>query len=369
MRRLYGCARRGCDAVNPDYLNFGAHGKSWCLHHRPLRARLRVWWQERRNAHNGDYVDLTGQDVLNFLSMLEKRTFVIGDLHGHLDRFEALLRQEGLLGPCDVCGHTAHPGQVRKRIKRRLKGRDIDGGYEYIECGLCNGLGVSRYLRDEVEVVLVGDIGHWGVDGSPTGDLMTLQAATLWADVILWGNHDRALVEDFHRFRGYMRPTPEAYHLLSMADMKLAHESYGYLITHAGLAYAFKFQKDVPEEVFADPAAFVAWINEVADPMAEGTPSQIAVRDAIGSIRGGSGTGGILWRDINEKLYDGYRQVFGHSADHKKGMVRGCNKSDHTRSLDRYGEYQSFCIDVGGKNNGALAGIYLPDLHIARVDL
>lgn len=47
-RRFYGCAKRGCDAVNPDYLSFGAHGKSWCLHHRPLRARLRVWWQERR---------------------------------------------------------------------------------------------------------------------------------------------------------------------------------------------------------------------------------------------------------------------------------------------------------------------------------
>jgi hypothetical protein len=45
--RLYGCARRGCDAVNPDYLAFGAHGKSWCLGHRPLLARLRVWWQER----------------------------------------------------------------------------------------------------------------------------------------------------------------------------------------------------------------------------------------------------------------------------------------------------------------------------------
>jgi hypothetical protein len=45
--RYYGCARRGCDSVNPDYLSFGAHGKSWCLGHRPLWARIRVWWQER----------------------------------------------------------------------------------------------------------------------------------------------------------------------------------------------------------------------------------------------------------------------------------------------------------------------------------
>lgn len=46
--RLYGCAKRGCDAVNPDYLSFGArNGKGYCLHHIPFRSRLRVWWQER----------------------------------------------------------------------------------------------------------------------------------------------------------------------------------------------------------------------------------------------------------------------------------------------------------------------------------
>lgn len=38
--RLYGCAKRGCDAVNPDYLAFGSHnGKSYCLHHVPRRLR------------------------------------------------------------------------------------------------------------------------------------------------------------------------------------------------------------------------------------------------------------------------------------------------------------------------------------------
>jgi hypothetical protein len=45
---LYGCAKRGCDAMNPDYLAFGTRdGKSWCLGHIPLRARIRLWWQER----------------------------------------------------------------------------------------------------------------------------------------------------------------------------------------------------------------------------------------------------------------------------------------------------------------------------------
>jgi hypothetical protein len=35
-------ARRGCDAVNPDYLSFGARDKSWCLHHIPLLVRLKM---------------------------------------------------------------------------------------------------------------------------------------------------------------------------------------------------------------------------------------------------------------------------------------------------------------------------------------
>lgn len=33
--RYYGCARWGCDAVNPDFQSYGAEGRSWCLHHRP----------------------------------------------------------------------------------------------------------------------------------------------------------------------------------------------------------------------------------------------------------------------------------------------------------------------------------------------
>jgi hypothetical protein len=48
--RLYGCAKRGCDAVNPDYLAFGTRdGRTWCLDHRPLLSRVLVWWQERRD--------------------------------------------------------------------------------------------------------------------------------------------------------------------------------------------------------------------------------------------------------------------------------------------------------------------------------
>lgn len=48
--RLYGCAKRGCDAVNPDYMSFGAGDVGYCLHHIPVRLRLRLWWQERKSA-------------------------------------------------------------------------------------------------------------------------------------------------------------------------------------------------------------------------------------------------------------------------------------------------------------------------------
>jgi hypothetical protein len=36
--KVYGCARRGCDAVNEDWKSYGAYGKSWCLGHKPLRG-------------------------------------------------------------------------------------------------------------------------------------------------------------------------------------------------------------------------------------------------------------------------------------------------------------------------------------------
>jgi hypothetical protein len=44
--RVYGCAKRGCDAVNRAWESYGAYGKSWCLGHVPLRVRLRRWFGE-----------------------------------------------------------------------------------------------------------------------------------------------------------------------------------------------------------------------------------------------------------------------------------------------------------------------------------
>lgn len=47
-RESRGCARRGCCSVNAPWETFTSRGKTYCLGHIPLRARLRVWWQERR---------------------------------------------------------------------------------------------------------------------------------------------------------------------------------------------------------------------------------------------------------------------------------------------------------------------------------
>lgn len=289
------------------------------------------------------------------------RTLVIGDIHGHYDRLEALLKQEGIIGRCPECdGFGAPPIE------------DDDT----LICDDCDGDGIAR-IDFDTRVILAGDVGHFG-EGSTTGDLFTWKAALAWTDVILWGNHDRAAFEDGHIFSGYMRARPETLHLvriaLSEGKLLLAVEDHGFLITHAGLHAAFRDQQ-VDEDLKTDPAKFADWINEITEPQSEGDRNQMAIRDAISYRRGGRvAAGGILWRDIDEKLYHGFRQIFGHSADHKKHQIRYCWPKNHSRKLreDMKGPL-SYCIDVGGRGDldgdNCLAGIYLPDETLVRVDL
>jgi hypothetical protein len=292
---------------------------------------------------------------------MSRETLVIGDVHGHLDRLDALLRQENLVDRCYACQATE------------------------LRCDKCWGGGWSRTDRD-VEVVLLGDVGHFGEGGSPTGDLLSWEYALLWADVILWGNHDRACVDRSMVHSGYIRPSQDVFNYMAQAreagKLKLAYEAHGFLITHAGLALQFRDQK-VDQDILNDPAAFCDWINEIEEPNAEGTLDQLAVRDAIGRKRGGrSPVGGILWRDIEDKLYTVFPQVFGHSADSREHAVRYVGPSFHTRKRKDYDIWSlakgwsgppSYCIDVGGKGDRpgdeCLAGIYLPSERIVRVDL
>ena len=286
--------------------------------------------------------------------MTIKPTFVIGDLHGHYDRLEALLKQEGIIGRCPICHGS--------------------GIIHNSECPSCVGDGICR-INHDVEIVLLGDIGHFGQSGSPTGDLLTWRAATLWADVILWGNHDRATIASQHAHRGLLMPGPETKSWMVRAEsegkLKLAHSSHGFLFTHAGLHLAFRDQK-VDESLKTDPTAFADWINE-SENSESPSADQIAIRDAISVRRNGNARyGGILWRDINEKLYGGFRQIFGHSADHKERMVRYCDRNIHTRHPDMI-ENPSYCIDIGGKDDrgpqACLMGIWLPEERIVRIDL
>ena len=314
-----------------------------------------------------------------------KPTLVVGDVHGHFDRLEALLLQEGILGPCPDCDGfgTLPTGEVNP------------GDAGEVDCDECKGDG-QRRINHDVEVVQLGDLGHFGQDASPTGDLMCWQYADRWFDVVLWGNHDRAVVDSHHAFSGYLSPGPEIKHymfgLYAVDKLKLAHVAHDFLITHAGLQAGWKQQKGI-EFDRDDPHAFAEWINEndwwpsgerVHQPVrypptenefahvTDSERSATAVRDAISFKRGGgSPTGGILWRDQNEKLYEGFKQVYGHSAQHDGRFVvqrYGFNPSKTGRS-QMYPGHDAFNIDIGGKSQPRLGAIWLPERKLVRVDL
>lgn len=287
--------------------------------------------------------------------LMSKRTLVIGDCHGHFDRLEALLLQEGVLGECHDCKGTGESGESAP----------WDG-----LCLKCHGDGFLRVNRD-VEVVQLGDLGHFGserregmyggttVSGSSTADTLCWDAAVRkdWIDVILWGNHDRAVVDSHHEFGGYIPPPLETVNIIEEANLsrklKLTHVAHGYLLTHAGLHAAFKYQRDVPPETKTDPQAFSDWINAIdfEDLTRENGPRPNPIRDNIGTSRFGRATeGGILWRDASEKLYDTFKQIFGHSRGDKVRRYKESKETDW-----------SWCVDIGSQTNGRLAGIWLPD--------
>ena len=291
-------------------------------------------------------------------------------------------QQEGLLGRCKDCdGSGLRDGHWT----------DSEYSLGLADCPKCQGEGWVRLYRD-VHVIQLGDLAHvGGSTGSETGDILCYKYVTKnrWVDVVLWGNHDRALVDPQHEFRGY-RYNPSLLHYITQLHeegrLMMVIDAHGFLISHAGLADHFKQQK-VDEKYKTDLEAFVDWINDKDEEYLIGqmdprTPhvdkdkvdwQAIGVINAIGHRRGGaSPVGGLLWRDIEESLYSGFRQIFGHSADNKEGKVRYCDRTTNTRKADVAPENPSYCIDVGGKRGDghhALAGIWLPSEKIVRVDL
>ena len=250
------------------------------------------------------------------------RSLVVGDCHGHVDRLEALLKQEGIIEDCPDSG-------------------------------------VIRVNRD-VEVVQLGDFGHYGAD-TQARDREIWTYAPGWLDVILWGNHDRAVIDGRHFFTGYQKPFPETVEMINAASksgkLKLAHEAHGFLLTHAGLHASYKYNK-IPEGYKKNPELFALWMNRMDDEGGMYEEDFLAIRDAISTSRGGHSTcGGILWRDASESLYKPFRQVFGHSSKEK---VR-------TYQTGKTGN--SFCVDTGNQFNGKLNAIYLPDETIVEVKI
>jgi hypothetical protein len=220
----------------------------------------------------------------------------------------------------------------------------------------CPDSGAIRINRFDNEVVQLGDLGHYGAD-TQARDRAIWTHAPEWLDQIIWGNHDRAIIDGRHFFGGYQKPFPETVEAIKKAvkdgQLQLSHEAHGFLLTHAGLHASYKYNK-APH---GDAAAISAWLNAL-----EGVDSQdedfLAIRDAISTSRGGRSTnGGILWRDASESLYKPVRQVFGHSSKEK---VR-------TYQTGKTGD--SFCVDVGNQFNGRLAAIWLPEETVVEVKL
>lgn len=277
-------------------------------------------------------------------------TFVIGDVHGHLDRLEALLKKAGLLDRCEACN-----GSGIDIVQSSRGPLETDA----IDCYRCHGDGWARRYG-EVTVVQLGDLGHFGQTGSPTADMLCYRFGQHWLDIVLWGNHDRAVVDSSHTFMGYFPPDPATKNIMTQmrhdGQLRVAHAVEGYLLTHAGLHAAFKHQKiDLDKE---NPYEIAEWLNLEDAKFLDSVgadPQTIAIVGAIGRRRGGRAVaGGILWRDAGESLYDAFPQVFGHSAGDK---VRHYQSSKH----------DGWCIDIGSSDNGRLAGMWLPSREVVEI--
>jgi hypothetical protein len=197
----------------------------------------------------------------------EVRTFVIGDVHGHIDRLVALL-QRAQVATCLNQDPTA-----------------------------------EWFINPNVEVVQLGDLGQFSPD-THQKDLLCWRVAERLKFTVLWGNHDYANIDpENHSFRGWDPAHPELREVMERVRPVFATERNGYLLTHAGLHPAFLGPPEFPLELLA------GLINECP---------QMAVVNAINIRRGGSAEqGGVLWRDDSEALAN-IPQVYGHS----RGLIR-----------------------------------------------
>ena len=174
-----------------------------------------------------------------------------------------------------------------------------------------------------ITVIQVGDLLHLG---TPTAHDFHLAGDRYIIDIQLWGNHDMAMVDPRHHFNGYFPPDSRVKRSFIAKHPIFFYRAHGFLITHAGLhpKYAKKYV------------------------LRQNSPSVYSIPRARG---GYAEAGGILWRDASEPL-DKQPQIFGHTR--------------HSH-VTQYGN--SWCIDIGGVEDGKLAGIWLPSQTVVEVDL
>lgn len=222
------------------------------------------------------------------------RTFVIGDIHGDHVMLQALLDRAGVRLP-DV----------------------LDG---------------------KVEVISLGDLGDYRREW--VRDNLAWQLAERYRFNVLWGNHEAAIFNAGHAFKGFLLPMHHTLDIMSRMQFSYALARNGFLLTHAGLSPHFM-------TLWEDPVIMADILTRECN-----TPGWNMVRDSIGPARGGSDVaGGILWRSDSEPVAP-VQQIFGHTPG---SLVRTFN------------EGQSFCIDVGGGKSGRLAGLWLDTMRMVAV--
>ncbi|CAM6003642.1 unnamed protein product [Sphagnum balticum] len=222
-------------------------------------------------------------------------------------------------------------------------------------------------LRPEVKVIQLGDLGH-NARYHMGSQLITPEddekcyklLEDKIIDIMLWGNHDRPMMRHLHRdeiFGGYVSPSLDLINRIESLRLQgkivLAYAANEFLLTHAGL------HSDWGNiSTSTDPKDIANTLNEYDYFKFDGIGSYLnpvkQFIDTIGNVRGGYDPfGGIIWRDNNyEGLWDGVRQIYGHTA-----------YETPQAQPSKFGD--SYCIDVSKADR--VAGIWLPSEEIVTV--
>jgi len=241
--------------------------------------------------------------------------FAVADLHGRTESLGELLRAGGVL--------------------------NSDGSRNYQVESVQLGDLANVVMSDEVGDCLALDLAMYG---RPLNELeQTTDLLAGWFDTVLVGNHEHPLFGGQH-FSGYYAHPSVAHRVTAMDDRGLWQPSYlveemDLLLVHAGWAAGLCLFSN--GERFVPSSAIEAHnflIREWDD-----NPTN-TVFSQVGSLRGGRGSGGVLWSDWEERKTQDFSQIVGHTTD------------DVVRSDDYSNGNWSLCIDTNAKRYGVVTG-------------